>query len=81
MSKNIQEIINNFKSLLDDVGLNLNLFFKFSEWILGVISIIFVVLGYIRKRKKKHDKLKFEQRNDNGSTGYQAKNITVNNKE
>ena len=54
-------------------------FFTISGWILSLISTAIAIVQYMQKEKYRK-KLKMEQNNDHGSTGFQAKNITVNNK-
>ena len=77
MVRNIQEIINNFKSF----GVfAMNDFFTISGWLFGLISTLIAVLQYKKKEKYYKQLKRFEQKNDRGSTGYQAETITVNNK-
>lgn len=54
-------------------------FFTISGWIFGFISTIIAIVQYMQKEKYRK-KLKMEQNNNRGSIGYQAENITVNNK-
>lgn len=54
-------------------------FFTISGWLFGLISLAIAIAQYGQKEKYRK-KLKMEQNNDRGSTGYQAENITVNNK-
>jgi hypothetical protein len=55
-------------------------FFTISGWLFGLISTIIAVVQYIEKDKYRKKLKIIEQKNDHGSTGYQDKNITVNNK-
>jgi hypothetical protein len=77
MSQNIQETINHFKSLGDWV-MSFD-FFAISGWLFGLICAVTAIVQCIKKEKC-YKKLKINQRNDRGSTGYQAKNMTFNNK-
>lgn len=77
MSQNIQETINHLKSLGDWI-ISFD-FLAITGWLLSLISTVIAVLQY-RKKKQCYEQLKFEQKNDHGSIGHQANNMTINNK-
>lgn len=54
-------------------------FFTVTGWLFGLISLMVAIMQY-RKKEVYRKQLKMEQRNDGNATGYQANNITVNNK-
>ncbi len=54
-------------------------FITISGWIFGLISMVIAISQCLQKEKYRK-KLKMEQNNDHSSTGYQAENMTVNNK-
>ena len=77
MSQNIQETIDHFKSLGDWI-MSFD-FLTITGWLLSLICTVIAVLQY-RKKEQCYKKLKFEQKNNHGSTGHQANNMTINNK-
>ena len=77
MSQNIQETIKHLKSLGDWI-ISFN-FLTITGWLSGLICAVIAVLQY-RKKKQCYEQLKFEQKNNHGSIGHQANNMTINNK-